>query len=74
MPAQRNHPMKRNATQLGRTMKMEWLEPRLLLAADIALAGGVLTVTGSSGNEAIEVREVGEMGCNDRERRFFVGL
>ncbi len=51
--------MTRSATQLGRTLKLESLELRRLMAADIALVGGVLTVTGTSGNDAIEVREVG---------------
>lgn len=51
--------MTRSATQLGRTLKLESLEHRSLMAADIALVGGVLTVTGTSGNDAIEVREVG---------------
>ena len=42
--------MTRTATQLGRTLKLESLELRRLMAADLALVVGVLTVTWTSGS------------------------
>ncbi len=42
-----------------RTLKLESLERRTLMAADIVLSGSTLNISGTSGNDTVEVREVG---------------
>src|SRR5688500_4790142 len=73
--------LRRTATGKSRAPSMpptvstaEVIERRLLLAADIVLDGGVLTVTGTEGNDVMSVVRVGiddvQATVNALTRRF----